>query len=170
MALLEEVFSAADHPTTSGYERVNQEILPVMKQDSFSGVPRTISVIQESMLSYTAFLIETGRLLDLHFVKEEALSQFERMYKYPTAYEARAIANTPVFALTSHSQSQRRTLASAIEIPELLGILARVALSKRNFYPNWVWLQGSMAISNRFVAKAGRLLSFFESSRLKRSH
>jgi FMN phosphatase YigB (HAD superfamily) len=167
MALLEEVFSAADHPTTSGYQKVNQEILPILKQDSFHGVSRTVRAIQDSMLYFTEFLIEHNRLLDLRFVKEEALSQFERMYKYPTEQEARAIAKTPVFALTSHSQSQRRDLASSIEIPELIDILARVALAQRDFHPSWVWLQGSMAISNRFVASAGRLLSFFESTRLK---
>jgi FMN phosphatase YigB (HAD superfamily) len=166
MSLLEEVFSAADHPTTSGYQRINGKVFPVMNKTSFPGVSSIASGITDSMVDYTKFLIDTDHLLDLQLVKDEALEQLERMYKYPTENEASAIADTPIFALTSHSHSQRRTLARAIETHELLDIVTRVTFSNRDFYPDWVWLQGSMAISNRFVAKAGKLLSFFESYRL----
>lgn len=166
MSLLEEVFSAATHPTTSGYQRKNGKVLPLMNQASFPGVSIIASAIAKSISNYTVFLIDRGHLLDLHFVKEEALEQFERMYKYPTKNEAKAIASTPIFALTSHSDSQRRTLACVIETRELLEIVARVTFSKRDFYPDWVWLQGSMVISNKFVEKTGKLLSFFESYRL----
>lgn len=167
MLLLEEVFAAADHPTTSSYYREENQVFPYMNEKSHTYDSRIAETIQGAMLEFTEFMLRKGTLDDLSLVNDDVLAQFERLYKFPTAQEAMAIANTPVFALTSHSISQRRTLAHRIRIGELFDIIFKVIFRGRNISPEWMWLSGSMAMSNGFVALAGKLLSFLESSLLK---
>jgi len=128
---------------------------------------QTAKAIQETMMAFYNFVIEKNLLDDLDLVRGEVLAQFERLYKYPNSPEARSIADTPIFALTSHSDSQRRTLAHSIRSIELVRIIISVLLARRDIAPQWVWLQGSMAMSNSLVCTTGRFLSFLESVLLK---
>lgn len=167
MSLLEEVFAAADHPTTSGYYREGDRVFPQLNSDSPTKRSRIAEIVQEAILAFADFMLERGTIGDLSLATPEFLTQFERLYKYPTADEARAMADTPIYALTSHSLAQKRTLAHSIRTGELLQIITNVLFQGRNISPEWVWLPGSMAMSNGFVAVTGKLLSFLESFLLR---
>jgi FMN phosphatase YigB (HAD superfamily) len=163
VAILEEVFAAADHPTTSGYYLQDDQVSPRFNLDSQTENSLIVREVQDAIHEFVDFVLERKTLHDLSLVAPEALNQLERMYRYPTAEEARALAETPVFTMTSHLASQQRELARKVGTAELVTIILNILFKGRNISLPWLWLQGSMAMSNGFVASIGKLLFFLES-------
>jgi hypothetical protein len=115
------------------------------------------------MMDFTEFVLDNQCDTGIEMLGPQLLNQFEHLYKYPKASEARGLADTRFYPHTGKSENQKRTLAHTIDFAQLMAIVYSAIFQNRKITPQWTWIQGSMAMSGPTVAYLGKILSALES-------
>jgi hypothetical protein len=162
--LIEQVFTMADHPSLTKYQRQGNLILPQLQEVN---LPREhqefVARLHEMTLSYAKEMAE-NKLLPQHWqeLKKIALWGLRRLLTQPTRDEAQTLGWVSIG--DDQNESRRHRLAQKLWIKDIfilgLYIFRRVLKGRADFPPQYAWLEGSVALSNPGIKLLFALANF----------
>lgn len=149
MALLEHVFTMADHPTVIGYKQYEDNFIPVFASnnnaDLFEGPTRSL---QELIIKYVDESLSIG-LEPSHVNRliQSSFSSFKLLITRPTFKEAKSLSDIMVHIDQAHAI--KRPIAAPLKWSDV----ARIFFNRFGWLPAYelsgpVWLEGSAALSS----------------------
>lgn len=153
VAVIEEIFTRANHRSVIGYQEKNGKILPIFRsgRDNFQDLD-FIETIHEIVLKYADEIGKTG-LLNNHLdeFKRCAVNNAIKFFSNPSSSDVRPIAQR----LTSDDQneSRLRPLVRPINLKDFMYVTARFLrlTNSRDYAKSYDWREGSIAISHPII-------------------
>jgi HAD superfamily hydrolase (TIGR01549 family) len=150
--LIEQVFTAADHPTVVGYEE-NGRILPLFKTQNFNSTKQSlIASLHQTILQYVDEIARTGLLNNqLEEFKICSINNAIEFFSKPKNQDVQ-----PILCFQTgddQNESRLRPVARQINIRDFIYFIKRFThrTSFRDYSAGFDWLEGSVVISNPFI-------------------
>lgn len=157
--LFEHLILLADHGTVVSYHYQDEVWSPVLKElPPHPFLRRFIPRYQHIVLSYVSEVARSGlNLADLACWQRAVLTTTHTFISRPTLAEAQLAAQLPVVVDQTHAGGNYHFLARMLTLRDVIYIW-RYALTswliekeRREFAPGYAWLEGSLALSPRWI-------------------
>ena len=151
VAVLETIFTRANHSSVIGYQEKNGEILPIFRSEGEKDLD-FIETIHEIVLKYADEIGKTG-LLNNHLdeFKQCAVNNAIEFFSNPSSSDVQPIAQR----LTSDDQneSRLRPLVRPLNLKDFMYVTARFfrLTNSRDYAKSYDWREGSIAISHPII-------------------
>ena len=147
MALIEHVFTMADHPTVISYQKSIDGVIPVFaSMEAKSTVEKTITV-HELILKYADASLTLGFTVNhIPALIQRCVASLQLLLTHPSSEEAQSVCR-----FTAHID-QGHAIARPIATPLSWREVARIFFNQFGWLPRYelsgpVWLEGSAALS-----------------------
>jgi len=148
---LVELFSAADHGTTLGYERhSDRSVRPVLAGSPRASIEWGLETLQDGVSAFTAGLLGSLPLLDEHpdvlssGIRKAALLAAGRLVRRPSPREADVLGSFPHSAGQFHADLA--PLAPQVSLRHLIGgLLCPDSLTRRTHWPQATIVRSTQA-------------------------
>lgn len=154
-AVIEYLFTRADHPTTIGYSMINGQVVPSFKSElSDSSAWGVVNELHKAVLHYVHRAVQSPHLTPTSTLfRSEAFASVRDFALNPEHNDVRGLAELQIFDGPPYDPGRLMMLACPLTSRDLLDLFY-IWLGKKtskSIAPSFAWWAGSAAISNPLI-------------------
>lgn len=155
IAVIEHLFTVADHPTVQGYRLRGGKAEPIFsEEDRGEKVTEFARLLHEAVLAYAdEALVNPFVDLGSSFYGEHAFSIMKQFCLRPEPKDVQGVAWLPTNMEQTHNREYESRLASPLSFRDLFRMVRHELRADKGSYfsPKSGWLEGSAAISTAYI-------------------
>lgn len=147
MALIEHVFTMADHPTVVSYQCLDNYFIPVYRETLGDEFVNNVHLVQNNILKYVDKTLQNGfSVSEIPMLLNYSISSLKVLLLRPTVNEALSVSDFSAYIDQGHSIT--RPLATRLSWKNV----GQIILNQFNLLPPYelsgpLWLEGSAVLS-----------------------